>query len=280
MADDEYLNSILKWREEMDANLRRENDWLAAAGLFWLKKGFNTFGSSRDCDIRFPKPMPLLLGAFEFDGTTVTLGLSIGQSAEVNSQTIQSSTVLKDDLEDSPSFVKFGDLCVVVVRRAERIGIRLWDNSRPQRRDFPPRVWFPADEKFLVPALFTPYPIPTKVKMPNVFGEMEDNYLQGYVLFRLDRKSYQLHATELEDGCLYVQFKDLTSEKNTYPYGRYLYTEAMKDDGQVLLDFNKAYNPPSAFTQYAICNFAPKINRLKGPIEAGEMYPRNNQEKK
>src|SRR5512144_1590083 len=77
MVEEAYISSLLAWREEMDANLRRENDRLALAGLFWLQKGFNTFGSSRDCDIVLPKPAPRIIGAFEFDGNSVTLTLDL-----------------------------------------------------------------------------------------------------------------------------------------------------------------------------------------------------------
>ena len=66
-----------------------------------------------------------------------------------------------------------------------------------------------------------------------------------------------------------MQFKDLTNDGKTYPSGRYLDTEAVKEDGQVLLDFNKSYNPPSAFTDYATCTFASKPNHLNLAIEAG-----------
>ena len=82
----------------------------------------------------------------------------------------------------------------------------------------------------------------------------------------------RLDAAELEDTSLYFHFKDLTNGNKTYPNGRYLYTEPMGKDGQVFLDFNKAHNPPSAFTQYAICTFAAELNHLKVSIEAGELY--------
>ncbi|HEY9152534.1 MAG TPA: DUF1684 domain-containing protein [Anaerolineales bacterium] len=273
MTSDEYLRSILQWRKDMDANLRRENDWLAAAGLFWLKKGNNTFGSSRDCDIVFPKQMPRLIGAFAFDGaSTVTLQLDIGQSAELNGEPIQTSAVLKHDLEESPSFVKFGDLCAAVIHRADKVGIRLWDNSREARRTFPPRAWFPVDEKYRIPALYTPYPVPMKFKMFNAFGEWEENYMQGYVAFNLRGRTYHLDASDMNDGSLYIQFTDLTNGEKTYSKGRYHYTEAVQEDGKVFLDFNKAFNPPSAFSEYSTCTFPPSQNTLNVAMEAGELY--------
>lgn len=273
MSSDEYLRDMLQWRKELDADLRRENNWLAVAGLFWLKQGMNTFGSSRDCDILFPKQAPRLLGAFEFDGaSTVTLHLDIGQRAELKGEPVQTPAVLKHDLEDSPSFVKFGDLCVAVIHRADKVGIRLWDNAREERRTFPPRAWFPVDEKYRVPALYTPYPVPVKVKMFNAFGVWEENYMRGYVSFNLAGRTYNLDSSDLKDGGLYIQFQDLTNGEKTYPKGRYHYTEPVQEDGRVILDFNKVFNPPSAFTDFATCTFPPNQNDLNLSIEAGELY--------
>jgi uncharacterized protein (DUF1684 family) len=272
MPSDEYLGTILKWRKEMDDNLRRENDLLAAAGLFWLKPGNNTFGSSRDCDICLPAQAPRLVGAFEFDGKNVRLSLDMGQSAELNGTPIQTQTMLKDDLQDSPSYVKVGGFCMVVLRRADKVGIRLWDNTRAARRTFPPRSWFPIDEKYRIPALYSSYPMPMKSKMFNAFGEWEENYMQGYVTFNLRGRTHSLDANERSDGTLYIQFTDPTNRDKTYSKGRYLYSEFIHEDGRVFLDFNKAFNPPSAFTDYATCTFAPNQNYLNTPIEAGEIF--------
>jgi len=271
MAGDEYLRSILQWRKDMDSSLRRENDLLAMEGVFWLKKGRNTFGSSRDCDLLFPKQAPRLLGTLDLDeASVVTLHLDYGQHAELNGQPIQTATVLKYDDEDSPGYVKFGDLCIVAFHYADKVGIRLWDNGRVHT--YPPRAWYPVDEAFRIPAQYTPYPIATKIKVPNVLGEMEDDYVQGYVSFKQQGKACRLDASELENGSLYFHFKDLTNGNKTYPNGRYLNTEPMGKDGLVFLDFNKAYNPPSAFTQHAICTFAPDLNHLKVALEAGELF--------
>ena len=107
--------------------------------------------------------------------------------------------------------------------------------------------------------------------MPDIFGGMQDEKMDGYLAFKLDGRSLKLVVTELEDQRLYVQFKDLTNGKTTYPAGRYHYTDALQND-RVFLDFNKAYSPPCAFTDYATCSFAPKENHLNIAIEAGELY--------
>jgi uncharacterized protein len=65
-------------------------------------------------------------------------------------------------------------------------------------------------------------------------------------------------------------FRDLTAGKETYPAGRFLYAD-MPRNGSVVLDFNKAYNPPCAFTPYATCPLPPPQNRMRVRIEAGEL---------
>jgi len=111
-----------------------------------------------------------------------------------------------------------------------------------------------------------------KVKMFNAFGVWEENYLQGYVSFNLGGRTYNLDASDLKDGGLYVQFQDLTNGKRTYPKGRYQYTQAVQEDGRVVLDFNRSFNPPSAFTEHATCTFPPSQNDLNVAVEAGELY--------
>ena len=108
--------------------------------------------------------------------------------------------------------------------------------------------------------------------MPDILGAILDEPMQGFVSFELNGKKHELVAEELPDHRLFIQFIDLTNGKSTYPSGRYHYTDA-HENGKVVLDFNKAYSPPCAFTEYATCTFAPHENHLKVAIEAGELYP-------
>ena len=274
MADEEYLHGLEKWRTEMDANLRRENDRLALAGLFWLQKGFNTFGSSRDCDIRLPKPAPRIIGAFEYDGSNVTLTLDLGQSVTVNGEQISTATVLSTDDSQIPSYVTYENLRMVPIRRAHGVGIRLWDNCRAERESFPGRKWFDPNEEYRVVGLYTPYPVPARVKLPNALGELQDDMMHGYVSFPILGRSRRLEASELEDGRLYIQFKDESNGITTYSDGRYLYTDPVQEDGMVQIDLNKAFNPPSAFSPYSTCTYGHKRNELRVRIEVGERFAR------
>lgn len=271
MTDEEYVKGILKWRQEVDANLRRENGWLALAGLYWLRRGTNLIGSDPDSDILLPGRAPSRLGTFDFDGDTVRLNVENNTAVEVNGTATQQA-LLDADQEDVPSFVTFEDMRMVVVRRSKGVGIRVWDSRREERRSFPSRQWYPVKEEFRLPATFTRYETPRIVKMPDILGAILDEPMQGFVSFELGGKKHELMVEELPDSRLFVQFMDLTNGDPTYPSGRYHYTEA-HEDGKVFIDFNKAYSPPCAFTEFATCTFPPQENHLNVAVEAGEIYP-------
>lgn len=271
MANEDYEAQILKWRQEVDTNLRRENGWLALAGLFWLRKGTNLIGSDPESDILLPKRAPARLGTFEFDGNNVTLNVNADLPVEVNGMAT-TSALLDADQEDVPSFITFSEMRMVVVRRSKGVGIRVWDNMRKQRQLFPPRQWYPVKKELLVPATYTRYETPKIVKMPDILGAILDEPMQGFVTFELKGRKHKLLVEELPDRRLFVQFMDLTNNNSTYPSGRYHYTDAHAN-GKVFIDFNKAYSPPCAFTDYATCTFPPRENRLHIAIEAGEIFP-------
>lgn len=271
MTDEEYIQSITQWRQEVDSNLRRENGWLALAGLFWLRKGTNLIGSDPESDILLPKHAPTYLGTFEFDGNNVMLNVESNLPVEVNG-VMSKSALLDADQEDTPSFITFGDIRMVVVRRSKGVGIRLWDNVREERHTFPPRQWYPVKKEYRVPATYTRYETPKIVKMPDILGAILDEPMQGFVSFAVNGKKYELQVEELPDRRLFIQFMDLTNGNPTYPSGRYHYTDAHEND-KVFIDFNKAYSPPCAFTEYATCTFPPQENHLKVAIDAGETYP-------
>lgn len=267
---EEYEKSVLKWRQEVDGNLRRENGWLALAGLFWLRKGTNEIGSAPNSDILLPARAPEKLGTFVFDGNSVTLNVELDTPLEVNG--VQTKIARLDtDEEDVPSFITFSDMRMVVVRRSKGVGIRLWDNTRKERQTFPPREWYPIKPEFRVPATYTRYDTPRVVKMPDILGAIIDQRMEGYVTFDLNGKRHELVVEELPDRRLFIQFMDATNGNPTYPSGRYHYTDP-HENGHVFVDFNKAYSPPCAFTDYATCTFPPQENHLKIAVEAGEIY--------
>jgi uncharacterized protein (DUF1684 family) len=274
MVNEQYEQVITKWRQEVDVNLRRENGWLALAGLFWLRKGTNVIGSDPESDIILPRRASVRLGTFEFDGNNVRLNVEGDTLVEVNGVATKNA-LLDADQEDVPSFITFEEIRMVVVRRAKGVGIRVWDNAREERQIFPSRQWYPVKELMRVPATYTRYDTPKIVKMPDILGSVLDEPMQGYVTFELNGQKHELMVEELADRRLFIQFMDLTNGNPTYPSGRYHYTDA-HENGNVFIDFNKAYSPPCAFTDYATCTFPPQENRLNVAIEAGEIYPKHH----
>ena len=272
MANEEYINSIKKWHEERETILRRENGWLALSGLFWLRKGMNIVGSDPNADILLPQRAPRQLGTFEFDGNNVTLNIEADESVEVNG-TVTRRELLETDEDDVPSFITFDDIRMVVVRRSKGVGIRVWDNTREERRTFPPREWFPINEAYRIPATYIRYETPKVVKMPDILGAVQDQPMHGYVTFEFQGQKHELIVTEEPDRRLFIQFMDQTNGNPTYPSGRYYYSDPYEEGKPFFVDFNKAYNLPCAFTEYATCTFPPQENRLNVRIEAGEIFP-------
>jgi uncharacterized protein (DUF1684 family) len=154
------------------------------------------------------------------------------------------------------------------------MGIRLWDNLREERRSFPARTWYDIDEAFHFPATFTPYDRPKTAYFPDLTGEKSEFPVEGYLSFDHNGKTYKLDVNKEDDGSLFLRFWDPTSKDETYPTGRYLVAD-IESGGKVYLDFNKAYNPPCAFTNFATCVFAPEQNHLDFKVTAGETYPKN-----
>jgi uncharacterized protein (DUF1684 family) len=112
---------------------------------------------------------------------------------------------------------------------------------------------------------------PQKIPILNVLGQTDSMDSPGYADFNLHGRQYTLRPyLETADAKeLFYVFRDQTSARETYGAGRFLYS-ALPTNGHVVLDFNKAYNPPCAFTPYATCPLPPPENRLAVRIEAGE----------
>jgi uncharacterized protein (DUF1684 family) len=161
-----------------------------------------------------------------------------------------------------------------VIERGGRFALRVKDPESARRRSFRGLDWFPVRESYRVTARFVPYEPPKAIPIANVLGTVEPMPSPGYVVFSLNGREFHLDPV-LEDPAakeLFFIFRDETAGKQTYPAGRFLYADLPKD-GRVVLDFNKAYSPPCAFTSFATCPLPPRQNRLDVRIEAGEKRP-------
>jgi uncharacterized protein len=266
-----YAAEIEAWRQAREAGLKADGGWLTVAGLFWLKEGPNRFGSAPDNEIVLPPSAPAHGGRLEVTGKQIAVRFEAGVKAQVEGRPIPDG-VLHADSSGSAEVVTLGPLRMHVIERGGRLAVRLKDLNAESRRTFTGLRWFPVDERYRVTARFVPNRELKPLAVPNVLGQVEKMPSPGYAVFEMDGREYRIIGVFETPGAteLFFIFKDETSGKQTYPAGRFVYS-ALPKNGQLLLDFNKAYNPPCAFTAYATCPLPPPENWLSRPIEAGEL---------
>ena len=260
-----------KWRAELEANIRRENSWLALAGLFWLAEGGNPCGSAEGMPVHLPPTYPAHIGDFILTEGVVSWRPTAEAMPHllINDQPAPPELILLPDMSGAPSKVQLGQLTMIIIQRGDEYGVRLWDNGRAERQTFPPRTWFPYNPAYKLLATYHTYPTPTNFTIINSVGMELQMLAQGYLSFTLGGKSCRLEAPQEPTGELYLSFKDGTNGQETYLAGRYLLTPP-PEEGIVTLDFNRAYNPPCVFTPFATCPFPPRANYLPVTILAGE----------
>ena len=256
-ASDAYRAQVEEWRRQREAALTADGGWLTVTGLFWLHEGSNSFGSAPSNDIVLPADPALDDGgAFVLSNGKVVfrMGLQVRE--------------LRPDTNGKPDVVTLGSLTMFAIHRGGKYGIRLKDNNSRLRKEFTGLHYFPLREDYRIRTRLVPDA--RKIPILNILGQVEDTPSPGYVEFEINGQKLRLTPVEEAPDELFFIFRDLTAGKETYGSGRFLDTELGKD-GEVVLDFNKAYNPPCAFTPYATCPLPPKENRLGVRIEAGEL---------
>jgi uncharacterized protein len=268
--DAAYVKSFEKWKTEQTEDLKA--NWISLAGLFWLKPGVNSFGTDAANAVVFPQG-PAHAGEFDLEGKEVTIKLLPDTPATVDGKHVTTAK-LDPDISRHATHVEMGSLRFHVIVRDERVGIRVLDTKSEAARNFKGLMFYPLDMNYVVSATFVPSDGKQMVEVPNVLGDVSKTETPGAVVFKLNGTELRLTALggDAKAG-LFIVFNDTTAKSDTYPSGRFLETDPVTD-GKVVLDFNRAYNPPCAVTPYATCPLAPKENRLAVAIAAGEKFDR------
>ncbi|MCE5232190.1 MAG: DUF1684 domain-containing protein [Mizugakiibacter sp.] len=266
----DYAKQIDQWRAQRLARLTAPDGWLSLVGLHWLKPGASTVGSAADSDVVL-NAGPAHLGTLTWsaDGK-VRIALADGSGALIDGKPAASAELL-DDSHDAPTRVSFGSAGFYLIDRAGRKGLRVKDPDAATRAHFLGLDAFPIDPSWRIEAKWIPFEPAHELEIPTVIGTVENYPVPGKAVFERDGHTYEiLPVIEVPgDQELFVIFADRTSGKETYGAARFLYAP-MPKDGKLVLDFNKAYNPPCAFTPYATCPLAPPENRLDLRVTAGE----------
>lgn len=269
IAPASYRAQIEKWRQQHEANLKASDGWLTVAGLFWLKDGESSMGTGRENDFVLPPgSAPEKVGTFDFHVGKTVFHATPGVAVTLNGRPVAAASLAADSA-GTPDVLRIRNLSMFIIQRGSRFGVRLKDKDSEALRKFTGTHWFPVSEEYRVTAKFVPYTPPKNLAVPNILGDVDQEASPGYVEFTLKGRPYRLDPVS-EGDMLFFIFKDLTAGKETYPSGRFLYTR-LPQNGEVVLDFNQAVNPPCAYTPYATCPLPPAQNRLPVRIEAGEL---------
>jgi uncharacterized protein (DUF1684 family) len=260
-----------QWQNKRLAGLTAPNGWLSLIGLEWLKEGANRIGSAAGNDIVL-KAGPAHLGVVTLskDGA-LHIVLDKDSGATVDGKTVSEADLVDDAHagEGTPTNVAFGSASFYVIERDDRMALRVRDSNAETRTHFLGLDYYPADPSWRIVADWVPFDPPHELEIGSVLGTINKEKVPGKAVFHRDGHTYELMPIQEEPDSLFFVIADRTSGRETYGAARFLYADLPKD-GKVVLDFNRAYNPPCAFTPYATCPLAPPENRLDLAVTAGE----------
>jgi uncharacterized protein (DUF1684 family) len=248
-----------EWRKNREKELLDDRGWLAVSGLPWLREGETTIGSGEGNGVRLA------------DGPEV-FGVLVRAGAEV---LLRPKDGPPRPLATSDPPFQIGRTWVQLIKRSDLVGLRLWDPLNARKTGFPGLEWYEVKPAYRVTGRLIPGAPSAAVKIANVLGQVNDFVSPGVVEFELEGRKFEVtpvYETPEHTELFYI-FKDATAAKTTYGAGRFMYSALPDKDGMVVLDFNRAYSPPCAFTDFATCPLPPPQNRLAVPIEAGEKDP-------
>lgn len=266
----DYIAELDRWRREKDTILSAPDGWLSLVGLSWLNDGINTIGASDDSDMQLEGPnIPARLGTLELIDGRVTLRIDSGVPVTIDGAQTREAVLRPDTDPKGASQVKLGTVSFFVIERSGSYAIRIRDSENPARLSFEGRRWFPVDSTAVVSGVFHPHEAPRKLEIVTSAGNIQVMTNPGFVEFALNGQTHRLEAFEASGDQIWFVFKDATSGRSTYGAGRFLYA-SLSADSTVVLDFNRAYHPPCAFTHFAACPLAPKGNTLPVEVLAGE----------
>ena len=268
---DAYLADLAAWKEQRVSRLKGADGYLNLVGLFWMRQDVSTIGSSPGSDFVLSGSAPPMLGSFHKEDGQVLMAVYDGVKV-FHGETPVRSIVMDDDLSENPVVLTHGTLAWTVIRRDDKFAVRVRDFENPTIATFQPIDYFPTDLTLRVPATLELFAEPKQLRVDTVITGLDYRpQSPGNLKFEIGGRPFKLEAYQSGER-LFLIFGDATSGHETYPAGRFLYASMPDESGVTMLDFNKAYNPPCAFNEFATCPVASPQNRLQIRIEAGELF--------
>ena len=268
-TDPEYLQQVEEWRANRLERLKSPTGWLTLAGLYPLAQGPNSLGSAPDNACVLPVGAPERVGVVRLVGDSVVFSAAPGLQVWLDSALVDSVEMVPDPLEDAV-VLRFADRFEFLhILRAGKHYIRLKDREAQALKDFDSIPHYPVNVAWRIEGRWESYNPPRKAIVPNILGFDTETLIVGAAVFEWNGKSYRLEPDDSGEALFFV-FGDATNGKETYGGGRFMYLEPPDSSGLVVLDFNKAYNPPCVFSDYATCPLPRPENKLPFAVEAGE----------
>lgn len=267
-----YQDEIREWQSRRLKKLLAEDGWTTLVGLFWLEPGENTFGRATDNRMAMDYPgLPEQVGTFQMAGREVRFMAAPDAKVFHQGRPVSAIGPLADDSALAPTVLAVGSLSFYLIERSGRLGIRIKDSRADARVHFRGLEYFPVDPNWRLAARFEPYSPARKIPITTVLGMQEEMPAPGALVFKVDGMAYRLDAV-LEPGerDWFVMFADRSNGRQSYGAGRFLYVSPPAN-GETVIDFNKSYTPPCAFSAFATCPLPPPQNRLPIAVTAGEL---------
>lgn len=271
MNPDEHRASVLAWRADRDARLRSPDGWLTLVGLHWLAPGENHVGAHPAKQVVLHgHQIPPRVGSLWVEDGVVRLVPHEGVEVLHAGKPV-GEMVLEDDRGGQPTVLELGTLRFYLIRRGDRLGVRVKDSAAPALKSFAGMEHFPIDASWRVEGRLEAAPADATLEITDITGAVSRDPTPGTFAFERGGATWRIAALPGdEDGSLFLVFGDATNGTDTYGGGRFLATDPPDADGLVVADFNLAYNPPCVFSVFATCPLPPAENRLPLRIEAGE----------
>lgn len=267
LSPEEHEQEVLDWHEDRIERLLERQGWISLAGMEDVAEGENSFGSDRSNDIIFPPgDMPRFAGKIIRDGEKVSLYPDEETQLFVEDELFTGGEIYNSG---NAKTLTIGTVDFLIIQRSEIIAVRIFDEQSPYRVGFTGLELKPIDLDYRVTARFVENEEPTTIPVANVLGQTNDLVTPGTLYFELNGEEHSLAALEATDS-LFLIIGDESNRSTTYGGGRYMYVDLPNARGEVIIDFNKLYNPPCAMNPYSTCNLPPAQNRLDTKIDAGE----------
>ncbi|ACQ82389.1 protein of unknown function DUF1684 [Beutenbergia cavernae DSM 12333] len=256
-----FLADWEAWHAAREAELRRPHGWLSLTALHWL-------GTE-------PTTLDDLPGRWWYDdeGTWVepdAASSSDGGAVLLDGVALTGRTRVGDASGAGVGAVVVGDRVLEILGRgAGNRGVRVRDPEAPGRTGFDGVPTFTPDPAWRLDAVLTPLADAERVAVGSSAERVQHvAQIIGHVRFTYDGAH---HSLAVGAGGS-IAFRDATSGRETFGLLRFL-TVTPDDDGAVVLDFNRATNPPCAFSDYGTCPLPPPENVLPFAVTAGERTP-------